>query len=531
MVATGPFVPAVAALRGVPWQDVVREVLAAVALLVALGQSWDFATKGGGHVAVVLVTLLSVASLAITYGKRLGIFPATVPASTLALLRGLCAVPYLVVVVVFVVADAIASSGSVRQHFSGGVGVAVGLGLAGALLAAQPRRSELPELDPRAQLVVARTVLGVLAAVIVVRPVISLITWSFTDANSYSSSYSYYGGGFHAKLVFFLVALALLAVAVPALSLVGSLRGSRAARTVLWALAGTAIASTLLSLGSTVDSADGTSIPGLIGVSLWAAAAAAASSPALVIHDAGSEPPAASAARALLSTLVVATVGIALVDVSLLILLEGDSGGTTTSLVTSVIVAVLALVARARLQGPAAATTAARTAALVLCGIAAVVGLVEYLSAGSDLLGESTNYRYGLSGMSPLGAYLCIAIGLPLAVIMVLTAPALMTNLAASRSTRAQGYPGLAPEPTVAVPHPTTRSQPVVAPQPVRGPEWVAAADPATPLAELADLAHRHPHVRAVVAANPSTYPDLLAWLGELGDPQVEAALRVRARA
>lgn len=54
------------------------------------------------------------------------------------------------------------------------------------------------------------------------------------------------------------------------------------------------------------------------------------------------------------------------------------------------------------------------------------------------------------------------------------------------------------------------------------------AADPATPLETLAELAHRHPELRAIIAANPSTYPDLLEWLGTLGDPEVDAALRAR---
>jgi hypothetical protein len=54
------------------------------------------------------------------------------------------------------------------------------------------------------------------------------------------------------------------------------------------------------------------------------------------------------------------------------------------------------------------------------------------------------------------------------------------------------------------------------------------AADPKTSLEVLADLAYRHPELRAAIAANPSTYPDLLEWLGGLGDPEVDAALRKR---
>lgn len=62
------------------------------------------------------------------------------------------------------------------------------------------------------------------------------------------------------------------------------------------------------------------------------------------------------------------------------------------------------------------------------------------------------------------------------------------------------------------------------------GSRWSAghALDPATPLADLARIVQEAPHLRPQVAANPSTYPALLDWLGALGDPQVDAALRSR---
>jgi len=55
------------------------------------------------------------------------------------------------------------------------------------------------------------------------------------------------------------------------------------------------------------------------------------------------------------------------------------------------------------------------------------------------------------------------------------------------------------------------------------------AADPGTDLGTLADIATHHPALRATVAANPSTYEGLLDWLGQLGDPAVDAALAIRA--
>ncbi|MGO1738068.1 MAG: hypothetical protein ACTHYM_03610 [Actinomycetaceae bacterium] len=54
------------------------------------------------------------------------------------------------------------------------------------------------------------------------------------------------------------------------------------------------------------------------------------------------------------------------------------------------------------------------------------------------------------------------------------------------------------------------------------------AADPATPLTRLQELAEHRPELRATIAGNPSTYPGLLEWLGNLGDDDVDAAIAQR---
>lgn len=54
------------------------------------------------------------------------------------------------------------------------------------------------------------------------------------------------------------------------------------------------------------------------------------------------------------------------------------------------------------------------------------------------------------------------------------------------------------------------------------------AGDPATPAAELADLAYSHPDARAAVAANPSTPASVLGWLAATGDDDVIAAIAQR---
>jgi len=55
-----------------------------------------------------------------------------------------------------------------------------------------------------------------------------------------------------------------------------------------------------------------------------------------------------------------------------------------------------------------------------------------------------------------------------------------------------------------------------------------AVADPTTAAADLAVIVQAHPSLRAAVAAHPNTYPALLDWLDNLGDPTISAAVTAR---
>ena len=57
------------------------------------------------------------------------------------------------------------------------------------------------------------------------------------------------------------------------------------------------------------------------------------------------------------------------------------------------------------------------------------------------------------------------------------------------------------------------------------------AADPRTDWDTLHWIAENHPALRAVVAENPATYPELLEALASLGDPEIDAALTRRKNA
>lgn len=57
------------------------------------------------------------------------------------------------------------------------------------------------------------------------------------------------------------------------------------------------------------------------------------------------------------------------------------------------------------------------------------------------------------------------------------------------------------------------------------------ASDPKTPAVELQRLAGEYPSLRPLIAMNPSTYPELLEWLGNLHDPAINLALQQRRAA
>lgn len=63
-----------------------------------------------------------------------------------------------------------------------------------------------------------------------------------------------------------------------------------------------------------------------------------------------------------------------------------------------------------------------------------------------------------------------------------------------------------------------------------RGEAVRAVQDPTTGQGELAAIAGEYPDLRPHVAVHPSAYPDLLTWLGQLGDPAVDSALAWRAQ-
>ncbi|MGO1318140.1 MAG: hypothetical protein ACTMIR_14045, partial [Cellulomonadaceae bacterium] len=133
---------------GVPVRDYVTDSAAALLLLVSLALPWNVEDRATDNIAAILITVLSVLSLSVHYLARLGLFPATWSPRTVWLVRALLNVPYVVLVLVYLVLDAV-SIITDSTSITAGVGGAAALGLAGAVLAGTPRTAELG--DPQSQ--------------------------------------------------------------------------------------------------------------------------------------------------------------------------------------------------------------------------------------------------------------------------------------------------------------------------------------------------------------------------------------------
>src|SRR5690606_23324534 len=89
----------------VPTRDIVRDAIAAVALLVALPLPWDVALRGSDLLWVVLTTVVALLAVAAPYARRAGLVPESWSgvAAPRARLVGLA--PYALVALLYVVLD------------------------------------------------------------------------------------------------------------------------------------------------------------------------------------------------------------------------------------------------------------------------------------------------------------------------------------------------------------------------------------------------------------------------------------------
>ena len=645
---TGDEAAVASPFAGIPVSDYVRDGVAALLLLVSLALPWDVAHRASDKIEVVLLTILSLLTLALPYLARTGVLPTTWTVHTTRRVRLLANAPYVLLVGVYLVVDVV-GGGDLGDGW-GGVGSAAALGLAGALLAAQPRESELGPRD-QDRAVTDRWLLALLVvAAVLVLAVLLTVVLTLTGTRL---------GG--ALLVLLVLVSAVFVLALAGLPTYGTWRRSEAARLTLVGLGVILAVAFVLGSGNnglvTIESTHG----GRFGLVLVPALAAIAAAPA--VHRAmTAADPVTTWVRVAVHALDLVLVVAGYVAVSAVLTLADGRRGVPVVLavVIGVLAAVVAFVARRALARDAAT---GRPLALGGAGVVALLGIV--------LLVVTAN-RVTLGGGVE---HVLLAFGLPLLVVGALTVPrevrayfaehrpvpaagsaqaarayvweppapkpARPARVAPAAAPPAGAYPaaaptgpvaaqqpgegrwspdggdstevlpvqpvepdrsgyaarpGLAPDqgPSTAVlpayqeeqpgtgPQPTAQpgygqqgygqqaapqqgygqhgydqqgapqqgyapqgydayapqghgqqpaarpQQPSAAPAQPEGFTAAQALDPSTPLEVLAQIVQDAPHLRPQVAANPSTYPALLEWLGNLGDPAVDAALRSR---
>lgn len=493
--------------EGVPWRDYAMDLVAFLLLGLSLALSWSFYDAATERVDVVVATLVSILSLALFYLARVGVFPASWSGRGVAIARAAMNLPYLVVVVLTLAEDAAFGDIALWRTTSGGLGAAVGFGLAGAVVAALPRHSEVadPRGGDRLRSWSRWALIGLLVLVGLVQ-----VAGVAAEIDHGGDIWHMPGGGLSAAAS---VLSALVLLAIAAGPLVGAVLGSTPWRHVLVAVGATAAVYLL-----TVEGSEGftTAVGGHAGSSI------AFGSGAVVLLPAAAAVVLLAPSRAARTTLrgwlatastawlsIVAVAGASAVvmvlvtwsDVANRSAFSSDTVGFQGWLLATVLLLVVALMAALAARALNAGNPYAgwRPAVFVTLGVMAV---------GIAVLALSASHGHFLD----LEALL-IAFGLPALVFFALLVPAEV------RALHAGGVvlePEVEPEPEAA------------ADLPAHGYTAAQASDPRTDLAVLADIVRVAPELRPYVAANPSTYPDLLGWLAQLGDPEVDAALASR---
>ena len=513
---TGPAQAKPNPFAGVPVADYVLDAVAAVLLFISLALPWNYTSGAAEHIDVVLITVLSVLSLSVHYLARLGLFPSTWTVRTTRTARALANAPYAVLVLVYLIRDVVAAGSSTSSGYLGGLGGAVALGLAGAVLAATPRVAEIGRLEDERSLMNGWVrVVEVLLGVILVVQVLALI---MGPVGGWWSSYSGVG-------VVLVVLLTLEVAVVAGWMLLGVVRREAAWRMVA-ITTGAVVVVAFLFLFSSTDSSFGgqfhealaTRAMGGVGLVFIPAAAAAVAGAAIARGMALQSPQVTwftSAAHAADYVILLAAAN-ALVLV--LELINGTHGFLPVLLLIFALISIVAgLVARTSLKNDPAT---GRPIALAAAGVVALLGLVAIIVPRADYV-SSVGYQD-----------LLIAFGLPALIAFALTVPESVRSYLAQRTPA--GRLGAAPIPSLPAPQAPWAIVPAVerAPQPGQAHGFTAeqAANPGTDPAMLSRIATEAPELRPYVALNPSAYPALLGWLASLNDPVVTAALQARGR-
>ena len=503
--------------------DYTRDGTAAVLLFVSFFLPWSMTvgiTRVGSSGLVarsVLPILLSLVSLSLPYVARLGMLGPNWNVGQIRVLRLVANAPLLSAVVGLVVYDVIRGmfrfSESSSIFTGNGVGAGAWFGLAGALLAAQPRAAEI-RIDPR-------TAPRWLA---LVKPLV-FVAWGSSVASALlaliyilvsASRYRYYDGPqtFESLIVLFVSsAVPIVVVGVAAVGL--------ARRFASWRLTIAALGIALLAAGLLHSISEGTSVElfhtvtasPYYGITFLIAAAAITFIPFGVASVGDGTHPGYvwfAAARNGMLLIAVWSFGVGFSQIAMAATQFGivPWGDALVLAVLAILVAILAVVGvkSLSLRYSSLDPRPSREVCLGVC-VGLLVLMIARLVVQSAMYGEIY--------------YSSWIFDLAMAVLVVVVALALTVSPAVRNLYAGVQLFASATTVTAAVPN---LGQPV---QPSR--RALEAADPRTPAAVLFAIASSSPELRPAIAANPSTYDDLVTWLEALGDPAVDAALDRRA--
>ncbi|MCB2413376.1 hypothetical protein LGT39_11025 [Demequina sp. TTPB684] len=509
---------------GIPVSDYVRDAVALVLLLVSLSMPWnldDFATRGAtDNIAVVLVTVLSILSLALTYLARAQVFGPAMTVGTAALIRGAANAPYALVVAIYLIIDA--SKGADEWYYSGGIGVAAAFGLAGAVLAGMPRVAESDSLAPWQVTVMQQGAVG-LAALWTVLSFLNLIlvVLDYKDMEA-------------ATIGIVVLSVLIILVALGAATF-GLFVRSAAARAAVFAgtlaVFGTAVIDWMTDWDLSGAGMESLHAP-VFSILPLITLGAVVSSPLVKGHTKAADSATRDSGAA--TWLLFAIAGISGAAIIMTILrMVGDfdvsTGVAIGYIVTLILTTTAALIAAAFVRQN---FTGSRMVAIAVMGGTILVGVISLVLVNK--LGDVGFLDILLHVALPLAVIALLALSMRGANAPV--APAPVSQAAADDAGQAAAVEAPVPAPVVEpqVLAPTTEIPEPPAPAseaaaaPEAHPRAAEAADPDTSAQALHEIATTIPELRPTVAANPSAYPELLEWMGKLGEPAVDEAISKR---
>lgn len=519
-----PQAPRPNAFANTPIGDWVRDGVGALLLLVSLAMPWSldyfhdsdtgFITAAG-RVEILLVTLLSTFSIAIGYLARVGAFGASFTAYRAAITRGLVNLPYVLLIALYVVFDAIRF-----EDLAGGLGPAAVVGLFGALLVALPRRYEV--LDASFTHSAARSGYGMVLGYSGFAGVLSLLGIALTLIAVFDNSFDRNA----AALVFYVITGVMPIIAIIVL-LAFVIRRSEPARLISLSIGTAALVGTILATMSDVGGFE--TVWGSFGYTmmLLAGLGGVMQHPGLpyAMRMQASLESWVSTLRAAPMALIIGLGYLLVISIYRVVLFNELNIGLLIGVLVCVVLSAVAAVLL-RMQLMSNFQLGRVISASIAAGIA-LIGLVAVILAG-----VSAN-DYEQAGAGSMGEIAAVFFGPSFLVLYALFVPKPVREYFASVRPQQPQYAGqqYGGQQQDATQMPASQSP--QAPQQSQTQAGVdprllqAANDPNTSQQDLANLS-AHAELWPIIARHPNLYEELANWLAQTGDPQVLEVLRSR---